>query len=534
MGLQKKTEKTMTEINLEKNLTLTLSKIVEEGRTLTPQFGPGYTGMVNLGNSCYLNSVVQVLFSFEKVASHYYSMYEHHQSICDKLPANCFDCQVTKVAFGLMSGKYSVKKEQPKPEHDMQTEEEKEEMDVYQDGIRPQMFKTLIGEGHEEFSSGRQQDAQEYLQHFIDRVGKEEKKRGRVDPLKMFDFDIEHRFECITCHKVAYVTERTNQMNLLIVTEHTQDMIPEEEEMKNCLERYFGDEILNRSCPQCNGKCDFLKRTRFLNFPEVMIVVTQRFTYQNWTPTKVTTSTKMILDDLDLTSFQVPGGVQPGEEALPDGDEVEVEEEPEINQELLNMCLMMGLPELAAKHALHNTGNSDADAAVTWYFSNMENPCIFDPLPKVKKLVKQGGFNKPDNSEEQKANAIEADPGALMMLTSMGMDETRSKKALIKFENNIEVALDYITSHGPEEDQFEDENQQNGEDLEVSDWKVDERPGVYNLNAFITHLGNSIHSGHYVAHIKKGEDWVLYNDHKVATTTDPPHDKAFIYFYQKK
>jgi ubiquitin carboxyl-terminal hydrolase 5/13 len=51
MGLQTKTEKTMTEINLEKNLSLTLSKIVEEGRTLTPIFGPGNTGMVNLGNS---------------------------------------------------------------------------------------------------------------------------------------------------------------------------------------------------------------------------------------------------------------------------------------------------------------------------------------------------------------------------------------------------------------------------------------------------------------------------------------------------
>jgi len=51
MGLQTKTEKTMTEINLEKNLAFTLSKIVEEGRTLTPIFGPNNTGMVNLGNS---------------------------------------------------------------------------------------------------------------------------------------------------------------------------------------------------------------------------------------------------------------------------------------------------------------------------------------------------------------------------------------------------------------------------------------------------------------------------------------------------
>lgn len=45
------------------NLNLTLSKVIEEGKELTPLYGAGYTGMENLGNSCYLNSVVQMLFS---------------------------------------------------------------------------------------------------------------------------------------------------------------------------------------------------------------------------------------------------------------------------------------------------------------------------------------------------------------------------------------------------------------------------------------------------------------------------------------
>ena len=35
---------------------------------------------------------------------------------------------------------------------------------------------------------------------------------------------------------------------------------------------------------------------------------------------------------------------------------------------------MMGLPENAAKHALYNTGNNNADMAATWYFENMDNP----------------------------------------------------------------------------------------------------------------------------------------------------------------
>ena len=308
-------------------------------------------------------------------------------------------------------------------------------------------------------------------------------------------------------------------------------MIPEEEDVQNAFGRFFGDEAIEKQCPCCSGKQTFLKRTRFLNFPEVLIIVMQRFTFQNWTPTKVNTSVKMVLDNLDLTKFKAGGGLQEGEKALPDGGEVEVEVEAEVDQEQLNMCLMMGLPELGAKHALVNTGNSGADAAVTWYFGNMENPAITGPLPTVKKKVKQGGFEaKKEEKKEEKEVVV--DDGALVMLTSMGMDAERSRKALMKFNNNMEQALDYITSHGPEEDEFDEPKEEEAKGG-PQEWVVDQRPGIYNLDAFVTHLGNSIHSGHYVAHLKKGDDWALYNDHKVAITTDPPHDKAFIYFYKK-
>ena len=51
----------MTELHLEANLSLTLSKVLEEGKTLIPVFGSDRTGMINLGNTCYMNSTVQVL-----------------------------------------------------------------------------------------------------------------------------------------------------------------------------------------------------------------------------------------------------------------------------------------------------------------------------------------------------------------------------------------------------------------------------------------------------------------------------------------
>jgi ubiquitin carboxyl-terminal hydrolase 5/13 len=500
MGVQIKTEKTMTEINLEKNLALTLSKIVEEGRTLTPQFGPGYTGMNNLGNSCYLNSVVQMLFSFDSIRDQYFSIYEEHHKSCEKLPQDCFDWQMSKIAYGLFSGKYSEKKEWKKPEHELQSEEEKEEMDIYQDGIKPQMLKNLIGKGHEEFSSGRQQDAQEYIQYLFDKISQGEREANRVNPCQLLDFDLEHKYQCNNCNGVAFVNERTNQLNLLITGFENDQEEPENYEMKTAFERYFGDEIINKDCPKCQCKQDFTKSTRLLNFPAVLMIVMQRFTFQNWTPTKIKTSVDVSIEDLDMEGFKAPGGIQPGEEALPDGGEVEVEVEAEVNADMLNQCLMMGLPELPAKHALHNTGNQNADAAVTWYFSNMDNPDIQGPLPTVKKKVKQAGFG--GAAEEDQKMEAEVDENALQMLVAMCFPEERVRKVLPKCDNNFDRALDYLTSHAPEDDEAE------GVAQDLPKWEVDPNPGNYNLHGFITHLGDSIHSGHYVAHIQKDDNWV--------------------------
>ena len=41
-------------------------------------------------------------------------------------------------------------------------------------------------------------------------------------------------------------------------------------------------------------------------------------------------------------------------------------------------------------------------------------------------------------------------------------------------------------------------------------------PAQYRLCAFISHKGPSVHSGHYVAHIRTDDcGWVLFNDEKV-------------------
>lgn len=124
------------------------------------------------------------------------------------------------------------------------------------------------------------------------------------------------------------------------------------------------------------------------------------------------------------------------------------------------------------------------------------------------------------------------------MMTSMGFPEKKCIKALKNCDNNVERATDWLFSHMDDPDSDGDSQMRDEETkTEVEDHKCD-RPGMYNLQSFITHLGASVHAGHYVCHIKKSEDggpkkWVYFNDAKVAETTEPPIGKGYLYFFEK-
>jgi len=71
-------------------------------------------------------------------------------------------------------------------------------------------------------------------------------------------------------------------------------------------------------------------------------------------------------------------------------------------------------------------------------------------------------------------------------------------------------------------DEPESNSQQAPQVTSKQSFEIDQKSARYELTAIIVHLGSSTHSGHYVAYIKRNNQWILYNDRKVTVSEKPP------------
>lgn len=85
-----------------------------------------------------------------------------------------------------------------------------------QEGIAPRMFKALVGQGHPEFSSGRQQDAFEFYQHLLDLVEKSSRNAPQDDPARAFRFQVQERIVCGASGRVRRTARSDNVLSLQI------------------------------------------------------------------------------------------------------------------------------------------------------------------------------------------------------------------------------------------------------------------------------------------------------------------------------
>ncbi|CAJ0638478.1 14343_t:CDS:10 [Entrophospora sp. SA101] len=474
---QQKTEKSITELQLEQNLKFDFSMVTEDGKELEPLSGPGYTGIKNLGNSCYMASVLQSVFSLANFQERYFpTAYEHYLQ-CTQEPANCIQCQLSKIADGLLSGRYSNSNEK------LGSEDDKRE----DNGIKPAMFKTLIGKGHEEFSTMRQQDAFEFLQYLITTIERKEHNNPKNDPTRSFKFSIQQRLQCLECKGVRYKNNTESYISVPVpakriagIEENAEDRY-EPVTIEECLDSYTADSIIEYFCPACNKKASAITNTKFLSFPEILIIHARRFELVNWVPRKISVPILFKKDTLTFDKYLAKGR-QENETLLPEESSTG-NQEPSINESDLNQLLLMGFPEIRCKKALIVTGNNGADVAMNWLFEHMDDPDIDIP---------------------------------------MTINNNSGKRA-----------VEWLFSHNDDDD-ISTENSTMQQSPNSNDTYGDSSlPATYKLHSVISHKGTSVHCGHYVAHVRKSDQWVLFNDNKVVAAPNPPIEDSYIYVLER-
>lgn len=287
-----------------------------------------------------MNSVVQVLFTLKDFQEKYFKNYDFYSDNAAKNvrenPAEDFNAQTAKLAYGLLSGRYSS-----------ETSANGDDTVQAPSGIRPQMFRSLIGRNHPDFGTKQQQDAADFFQYFLEQVHNhcrtDPKPDAPFDPSTCFQFQLEERLYFPEANQVRYLNREDCMFRLNIPVEAAKnlDEVSQYQQKKAELEKqgkpvhdlpvvrpiislsqsislWAEPEVINDYKLQRNGPTTIIhKAQRFINFPDYLVVQLKKYKFnEDWTPKKLDVSME-IPDELDL-EFLRAKGIQPGETVMPD------------------------------------------------------------------------------------------------------------------------------------------------------------------------------------------------------------------------
>jgi ubiquitin carboxyl-terminal hydrolase 5/13 len=573
MGLHK-TEKSMAELQLDLNLRFEGDIIAEDGKILTPAVGAGLIGLKNLGNTCYMNSCFQVLSALPEFRRRYLgpsddilSSFSAHEAM------ESLSAQLAKLAVALGTDKY-VRAEAREPLAPLSDDATAEERQAYANALEkraqssfvsPLVLRTLAARGHAEFSTNKQQDAEEFWEHLMTLVEREEDKaraRGLAGSdvaastggslSALFAFEEETRMQCLTSKQVRYKRDPARGITLPIVEEEAVNraewaeyeaakerdgdkcelppvrlLVP----FKACLDVWAAESVVSDLVSGATGKAEPHSRTvRFASFPTYLKLQMRRYTVtEAWTPRKITASVP-VPEELDLSSLRSTG-LREGEVQMPEAEGVRsspaaAEAAPAPDAALVEQLMDFGMGSRnACERAALAVSNASVEAAANWLMEHMGDADIDLPVATTS--------SSSSSSSSGGGDATGVDAAALEMIMAMGFDQPKASLALRNNGNDAERAAGWLF-----------ENMDHLDDLVAvaaaapapvaAEWASKDGAGVYDLFAVVSHMGISTGSGHYVAHAKKNGVWCIFNDRKVAVSERPPLDVGYLYFFRRR
>lgn len=495
-----KTEKTINEMSLEFNLNFELSKSFERDEQLTKfsdELKPN--GLINIGNSCYINSVVVNLFS---ILDLYKAFSINNPKVQEFIynysnnPATSIEIQSSKLADVISDKAF----------YDPSLE------------IRPYMFKHIVGKDHPEFRTQRQQDAAEYLTHVLQYIQSAENKLETTKATSMFNFESSNVLTCTKCcsyyvrDNISNVFDINFNKNIVDKIIANYDEKTQEDYQLNLVQVIregieADDEVLK--CKNCSGKQIFHSKIYIRKFPKYLILKIQNFALLNFQAVKLHFNLSFDYDKLDLNYIDVNNVENSG------GNRMELSEDLEFNTEHLETLRNMGFSDNRIKRALAETSNN-IENAINLLFTKEGDPEFDKPL------------NAKGDTDATFFNEVNAIVGA------MGVPPEYVKKVCKNFKDKgADFVINYLFDNPEDTGALMDI-----EEPKITDQKIhDTGSRKYKPIGSVVHLGKSTHVGHYVAFTKKPiggkSQWVYYNDDKVYLAEKPKIGKSYLLFLEQ-
>lgn len=280
-------------------------------RNLNPTFGglgASFTGLRNLGNTCYMNSILQCLCNTPAMADYFNNNY-----YLDDINRSNILGHKGEVAeeFGvimkaLWAGLYKC--------------------------ISPRDFKITIGKINEQFAGYDQQDSQELLLFLMDGLHEDlnkadnrkrykEEENDHLDDqtaadvawskhkllnesiiVALFQGQFKSTVQCMTCHRKSRTFETFMYLSLPLASTSKCSL-------QDCLRLFSKEEKLTDNnkvfCRHCKAHRDSTKKLEIWKVPPIVLVHLKRFSYEGRWKQKLQTYVDFPLDSLDLAQYVI-------------------------------------------------------------------------------------------------------------------------------------------------------------------------------------------------------------------------------------
>ena len=234
----------------------------------TTQMKSPFKGLPNIGNSCYINGMLQCIFSFDFIIRLLFEeKYKTHMKDSIKEKDLIFIESFKELVSKYFHKGYEIKK------------------------VYLKIFKSALALLNPEFKSTNQQDSHEFLIIFLDCIQRnlikvekvrEYTKQLYVDSLTNYNLNNTYLNEflanqilstivCISCGKEVSYSFETTFINILSLPPNRESTIEE------CFDKWSGGDILqDYKCNNCGLFNTCLKNNLFFRIPKCMIIQLKR------------------------------------------------------------------------------------------------------------------------------------------------------------------------------------------------------------------------------------------------------------------